>query len=107
MLASVDFVAALGFEGVKLHDLHLPRGSALAAEYLAGELTLIHQARLPALLADCLERLPPSCEVIRLGSDAVEGERLAPRRRPDKAALYRAVEGELAGRGSRQGARRP
>jgi radical SAM protein (TIGR01212 family) len=103
MLSTVGLVAALGLEGVKFHDLHLARGSALAAEYPAGELTLIHPARLPPLLADCLERLPPACEVMRLCSDAGSGERLAPRRPVDKARLYRAVEAELGARGSRQG----
>lgn len=103
MRRTAEFVAEARVEGVKFHDLYLARGSALAAEYLAGELTLVHAARLPGLLADCLERLPPGCEVLRLCSDATEGERLAPRRRVDKDLLYREVEAELARRGTRQG----
>jgi len=106
MLETVSRIASLGLDGVKFHDLLLPRGSALASEYLSGELTLLHPARMPGLLADCLERLDPACEVIRLRSDAPSGEILAPRRRPDKSDLYRTVEAELASRGSRQGTRR-
>jgi uncharacterized protein len=103
MLETIDRVSALGADGVKLHDLVLPLGSSLATEYLAGELVLLHPARLPALVADCLERLGPGCEVIRLGADAGADAILAPRRRPDKAQLYEAVEAELAARGTRQG----
>jgi len=104
MLQTVGLVADLGLDGVKFHDLHIARGSGLAAEYPAGELTLIHPLRLPALLADCIELLPPACEVMRLCSDAPEDERLAPRRPIDKTWLYQAVEAELESRGTRQGA---
>jgi radical SAM protein (TIGR01212 family) len=105
MLRTIRTVAGLGLEGVKFHDLHVARGSGLAAEYPAGELTLLHPRRLPALLADCLELLPESCEVIRLCSDAPASERLAPRRAVDKTWLYGAVVAELEARGSRQGSR--
>ena len=105
MLETIRVVADLGLEGLKFHDLHLARGSGLAAEYPAGELTLLHPARLPSLLADCLELLPPSCEILRLCSDEPEGERVAPRARVDKSRLYSAVEAELEARGSRQGSR--
>lgn len=107
MLHSAGFVADLGLEGVKFHDLHIARGSALAAEYPAGELTLVHPARLPPLLADCIELLPPECEVMRLCSDAPASERVAPRKPIDKDWLYRAVEAELAARGTRQGSSAP
>jgi uncharacterized protein len=105
MLETVARIASLGMDGVKFHDLLIMKGSALASEYLAGNLSLFPPARLPGLLADCLELLDPACEVIRLRSDAPSAEILAPRQRPDKTALYMAVEAELAYRDSRQGAR--
>lgn len=105
MIETVRRVTELGVEGVKFHDLLVPKGSALAREYLAGELGLIHYARLPALLADCIELLDPACEVMRLCSDAQKNDLLAPKGRPDKAIVYREVERELARRDSRQGSR--
>jgi radical SAM protein (TIGR01212 family) len=105
MLETVRRVTELGVDGVKFHDLLLPKGSALASEYLKGELTLLHYSRLPSLLADCLELLDPRCEVIRLCSDADESDLVVPRFKPDKAIVYREVETELARRGSRQGFR--
>ncbi len=103
MLETVSRIASLGVEGVKFHDLLVPRASALASEYLAGELSLMHASRLPGLLADCIELLDPACEVIRLQSDAPASELLAPRGRSDKTVLYLAVEALLAARGTRQG----
>ena len=93
----------LGLPGETRHDLLVPLGSALAEEYLRGDFRLLPRESLPALLADCIERLPPECEVIRLCSDADDEELVAPKGRPDKSQLYRDVEAELAARNARQG----
>jgi radical SAM protein (TIGR01212 family) len=103
MLDSVRALSELRLEGVKFHDLQLARGSALAAEYPAGEISLLHREELPAVLADCIEALPPDCEIIRLCSDIAERERLAPKKIIDKSRIYDAVESELVARGTRQG----
>jgi uncharacterized protein len=104
ILAGPRLLAELGVEGVKFHDLFVARGSALAGEYLSGELTLLSPERYLDYLADSIELLPPETEVIRLCSDAPLNERLAPRSRDDKFLIYRGLEAELLRRGSRQGA---
>jgi len=103
MLESTRFAAAQGMEGIKFHDLRLVKGSALARGYPAGEFSPLHPSRLPGLLADCLEVLPPSVEVMRLSSDFMKGTALDIHKPYEKAALYRVVEAELARRGSAQG----
>jgi uncharacterized protein len=105
MLETVRAAAALGLDGVKFHDLRVLEGTRLAREYRAGEFAPMHPTRLPGLLADCIEELDPSCEVLRLSADAPPAATIAPRGSPDKGALYRAVEEELEARGTRQGAR--
>ena len=105
MLASVDFAVSQGLEGVKFHDLRLALGSSLARLYPAGEFAPLHPSRLPSLLADCLELLPPDVEVIRLGSDFVSGSTMDPFEATEKFRLYRAVEAELDARGTVQGSR--
>ncbi|MDP3178514.1 MAG: TIGR01212 family radical SAM protein, partial [Spirochaetaceae bacterium] len=45
MLETVRRVADARVEGIKFHDLYLPKGSLWASEYLAGELVLMHPAR--------------------------------------------------------------
>jgi uncharacterized protein len=107
ILAGPRLLAELGVEGVKFHDLFVPRGSALAGEYLSGEITLLSPERYLGYLADSIEILPPELEVIRLCSDATSNERLAPRSRDDKFLIYRGLEAELEKRGSRQGASAP
>ena len=105
MLASVVFAVDCGLEGVKFHDLRLVKGSALARRYQAGEFSPLHPARLPSILADCLEALPPKVEVLRLGADFPAASTLEIFEPLEKFQLYRAVEAELERRGSRQGAK--
>jgi radical SAM protein (TIGR01212 family) len=105
MLEGVRLVASLGLEGVKFHDLHIPRGTELAREYLAGEISLLPPESYLEVLADAVELLPPSTEIIRVGTDTEAGERLAPRRVRDKSLVYEGLEALLARRGTRQGSR--
>lgn len=102
-LASVRFAVAQGLEGVKFHDLRLTKGSALARRYQAGEFAPLHPSRLPAMLADCIEALPPAVEVMRLEADFPSGSSVEVFPPWEKFALYRAVEAELEARGSHQG----
>lgn len=103
MLDTIEFVAACGGEGIKFHDLRLAIGSPLAQAYLAGEFAPLHPSRLPGLLADCLEILPPGFEVMRLSADFRPGEAIDIFPATEKTRLYMAVEAELRRRGTRQG----
>jgi len=103
MLDTIEFVAACGGEGIKFHDLRLAIGSPLAHAYPAGEFAPLHPARLPGLLADCLEILPPGFEVMRLSADFRPGEAIDIFPATEKTRLYMAVEAELQRRGTRQG----
>lgn len=103
MLETVKFAVRCGLEGVKFHNLRLALGSALARRYPAGEFAPLHPGRLPGLLADCLELLPPDIEVMRLCADFGSGAAIDVFPLPEKASLYRAVEAELERRGARQG----
>jgi radical SAM protein (TIGR01212 family) len=106
MLEGPRIVADLGLAGVKFHDLHVPRGSALAAEFLSGEISLLSMDSYLGVLADAVELLEPSTEILRLGTDTTAAERLAPRRAFDKRLLYERLEALLEARGSRQGSGR-
>jgi len=105
MLRTVQFVGDCGAEGIKFHDLRLSRGSALERSYPAGEFSPLHPSRLPALLADCLEILPPHVEVMRLSADFRRDVVLDVFPPVEKFRLYSSVEEELARRSSRQGAK--
>jgi len=103
ILDTVRLVSGLEPEGVKIHNLHVPRGSPLAAEHLAGELVAPCAARHLEYVLRSLELLPPRTLILRLTCDT-PGQRLAaPRGSPPKAEFYRQVRESLAARGSWQG----
>lgn len=103
MLETIAFAARAGLEGIKFHDLRIAKGSALANSLPAGEFSPLHPSRLPALLADCIERLPPQVEVMRLCADFAPSETIDIFPPPEKFRLTISVEEELERRGARQG----
>jgi len=102
--ATARFLADTGIDGVKVHGLHIVRGSPLALEYRGGELTAPGTERLVAYTIDFLERLPPRVVVMRLVTETPPARLLAPRRPADKAAFTRRLADEMRRRGTCQGA---
>ncbi len=103
MIESARVAARTETEGIKFHDFRIARGSAFARSFPAGEIVQIHPARLPSLLADCLEVIPPATEIMRLSSDFRPEECIDLHPPLDKHILAHLVEKELIRRGSRQG----
>jgi radical SAM protein (TIGR01212 family) len=103
ILDTVRFVADLGPEGVKIHNLHVPSGSLLAAEHRAGELVTPCASRHLEYVIRALELLPPDTLILRLTCDTPAGRLAAPRRFGPKSAFYREVRAGLAARESCQG----
>jgi radical SAM protein (TIGR01212 family) len=104
ILQTVGFVARLEPDGVKIHNLHVPAGSPLAGELLAGELVAPCAPRHLEYVVRALELLPPQTVILRLTCDTPRTRLAAPRGFPPKAAFYSEVRRRLAARGSRQGA---
>jgi len=103
MVESARVAANTETEGVKFHDFRIVRGSAFARSFMAGEIVQIHPTRLPGLLADCLEVMHPTTEIMRLSSDFRPEECINLHKPFDKHVLAKLVEEELARRNSWQG----
>jgi hypothetical protein len=101
--ATIDLVARLAPDGVKIHNLHVPVGTPLAGEARAGEVPALSAERHLGYVIRALERLPRSTVVLRLTCDT-QADRLAlPRRFLDKAAFRRLLLAEMAARDTWQG----
>jgi radical SAM protein (TIGR01212 family) len=103
ILSTVDFVARLRPDGVKIHNLHIPRGTVLAQELQKGELTAPTAPRHLEYTIAALERLPPETVVMRLTCDTPEPRLAAPRRFWAKGLFLKRLEQEMEARGARQG----
>jgi radical SAM protein (TIGR01212 family) len=103
MLAAADVLAALPVQGVKIHNLHVVKGTPLEAQYLAGQAPMLDFDVYVRLVADFLERLPPEMVIHRLNGDAPPKYLVAPAWSADKHRIIAAIVEELSRRGSRQG----
>jgi radical SAM protein (TIGR01212 family) len=100
---SLERVLALGAEGLKLHPLHVVRGTMLANQWRRGEYLPWAMEQYIATVADLVERTPPEVVYHRLTATASESMLLAPDWCNWKWRVLNAIERELARRGTRQG----
>lgn len=99
---TADFVNETGMAGVKIHLLHVVRGTELQRQYEAGIVPLLEQNEYVERVCDFLERLSPNVIIQRLTGDG--GTALvAPEWGRRKTDVLTAIDRELFRRGSCQG----
>jgi len=101
--ATADELARLRIDGVKMHNLHVVRGTPLAEMYSAGQIKMATLDDYAKWAADFIERLHPECVIERLAADAPADHQIAPAWCRDRSAARRAIEAELRKRDTRQG----
>lgn len=105
MLATIDELNRTGVEGVKLHLLHVMKGTRLAEMYKDGRFTLMERDEYVALLCDVLERLNPAILIHRLTGDGGHDNLVAPLWSLKKFEVLNQIDAELERRSVRQGCR--
>jgi len=107
MLDGARQLSALPIQAIKLHQLQLVRGTALAREWQRdpAAVPLLDEAACLGLLADFIERLSPRVLLQRLGSEVPPSMKLAPEWNVRLSELAPRISAELARRGSWQGSR--
>ncbi len=103
MLHSAADVAALGPELVKLHLMHVLRGTRLCELYECGEYTPMEREDYVSVVCDQLERLPPSAVIGRVTGDGVADELVSPLWSRRKTEVANEIDKELYRRGTYQG----
>lgn len=104
MLASVRELNRLEVDGVKLHHLHVLRGSRFEEQYRRGELRLLGREEYVQLVCDAIEQLDPQILIHRLMGDG-RSELVAPDWSRRKLEVLNLIDAELIKRDSRQGSR--
>jgi len=103
MLTTAATVAGLPLQGVKIHLLHVLKGTGLARQYAATPFPLLSQKEYVELVADILEILPAEIIVQRLTGDGPPDDLIAPLWSRKKWEVLNAIDEELARRDSWQG----
>ncbi len=94
-LESLDRVLALGTDGLKLHPLHVVKGTALANQWRRGAYAPLPFDEYVALAADVVEHTPPGIVFHRLTGTASPAILLAPAWCAKKWQVLNAIEQEL------------
>jgi radical SAM protein (TIGR01212 family) len=107
MLDGARRISALPIHALKLHQLQLVRGTALARQWQvdSASVPLPDEAACINLLADFIERLSPSILLQRVGSEVPPSLKLAPSWNLRLSELAPRISAELERRGSWQGCR--
>lgn len=103
MWASAQAVAELPLQGLKIHLLHILRGTPLNTIYEREPFPLLAQEEYISLVADILEILPPQMVIHRLTGDAPRKDLVAPLWSLKKWEVLNAIDQELERRGTWQG----
>ena len=105
MLAMADELNRCGVDGVKLHLLHVMKGTTLAEMYERGEVPLMDRDGYAGLVCDFLERLDPRILIHRLTGDGGRDSLIAPLWSLKKFEVLNLIDAEMSRRGSCQGLR--
>ena len=103
MLRTVRDVASLAPEQIKIHLLHVIRGTKLAELYESGEYTPLEKEEYVELVCDAIELLPPDTVIARVTGDGMADELLAPDWSRKKVSVINDIDKALFLRDSYQG----
>jgi len=103
MISSAEAVSSLRPDVVKIHLLHVLKGTRLETEYREGNYVPMEQKDYVSVVCDQIERLPPECAIGRVTGDAAQDELVAPEWCRRKTAVANDIDKELYRRGTYQG----
>src|SRR5688572_16576854 len=105
-LSMADEMSRLQVDMVKIHHLHIVRGTALAAEYVRKPFRVLEYDEYLNLLCDFVERLNPEIVIERMFGEAPFGLLVAPNWGRSKNDLVRDIQKRFEERNVIQGAQR-
>ena len=103
MMITAEKINALGLNGLKIHLLHVLKGSAMEKSYRKGELKLLRQDEYAELVCDFLENISPNIIIQRLTGEGTRANHIAPLWALDKIGTINKIQETLRKRGSCQG----
>lgn len=103
MIESAKTVGQLRPDAVKIHLLHILKGTKAAEEYAKGEIVPLRKDQYIDIVCRQLEMLPPKTVIERITGDGPKQYLIAPSWSLDKISLLAGIDKELAARSSRQG----
>lgn len=91
MVETARYIGESGADGIKIHLLHVLKGTDLAGEYAAGRVSVLSMEEYIDTVADCIRVLPPELVIHRLTGDGDKRTLLAPMWSADKKTVLNAM----------------
>lgn len=104
MMVTARAVSSLKVDGIKIHPLHVVRGSALEKLYNEGTVNILEQGEYVEIACDFLENLSPEIIIQRLTGQGTPESHIAPKWALDKIGTINRIGETLRRRGTHQGA---
>lgn len=105
MLQTAQALSRLQLHSIKIHLLHLLKGTRMVEEYARGEFALLSREEYVQIVCDQLELLPPELVIQRLTGDGERESLIGPMWSLKKLVVMNEIDKELARRDSWQGKR--
>lgn len=103
MMETAREVAQMDVQGIKIHLLHLLKGTPMVKQYEKGMLEFMSQENYTKLVCDQLEILPPEMIIHRITGDGPIDLMVGPMWSVNKWEVLNEIDDELARRNSYQG----
>ena len=103
MMETASVLSSMDIQGIKIHLLHVMRGTRLETMYRQGGFELLTQDEYVRLVVDILEILPPELVVHRLTGDSPRETLIGPEWSLKKWEVLNSIEAELRRRDTWQG----
>ncbi|MDT8391251.1 MAG: TIGR01212 family radical SAM protein [Lentisphaeria bacterium] len=100
---TAERLARLPLAAVKLHNLHVIRGTGLAADYADSPFPTLDEHQYTEAVIDFLRRLPADMPIMRLTTDTPDDQLIAPRWHLSKGQFLNHVIKQMRFRNARQG----
>lgn len=91
IIQTARYIGQSGADGIKLHLLHVLKGTDLALDYAAGKFETLTLEHYISLLERCLQVLPPEVVIHRLTGDGAKRDLIAPLWSADKKRVLNAI----------------
>ena len=100
---TADTLAQLPLDGIKIHNLHIIRGTALADEYEAHPFPMMDEDDYAEDLIGFIQRLPPRMAILRINTDTPPEDLIAPLWNLKKGSFIHMIEQRMQTTNRRQG----
>lgn len=103
MMETIDYVAKMNPEMIKIHMLHLLRGTKLGNQYIKEPFPLLTKDEYIDIVVDQIERLPQEMTIARLTGDGLSEDLLAPEWTKKKTIVLNDIDKLMVKRNTWQG----